>query len=391
MIDTYWYGIKVEAGANNNKEYEMKVDPAGSTFTARWGRVGTTGQTKVFPVSTWEKTIRTRLEHGYKDMTGVKVTSAGGSFKMLDGSIGAVVAALRASAGASVSANYAGAENVTQAQIEAAQRILDRLGMMNGKATVRQINEGLVELWQTLPRKMRSVAAELLEPTSRPHDIQAKLQYEQALTDQLAGQVATAVQPTANDQTILDAIGVAMREATPAERAQVLALFEAESQPKVGRIWRVVNKKTQAAFDAWKPSSKQALLFHGSRTPNWWGIVTQGLSIRPSSTNGSALGRGNYFANWADKSIGYTSLDGSRWGHGSDLVAFMAVFVVKLGTVLKVTDYVHDGHNRARRGEFDTCHAVAPKNPVSWPRRDEITTYDNAQSTIAYLVELVAK
>lgn len=296
-----------------------------------------------------------------------------------------------ASAGASVSANYSGAENVTQAQIDAAQRILDRLGIMNGKASARTINDGLVELWQTLPRKMRSVAAELLNPTAGPYDIQAKLQYEQALTDQLAGQVATSVQPTEADQTLLDALGIEMREATPAERAQVLALVEAESKSKIGRIFRVVNRKTQAAFDAWKPGTKQALLFHGSRTPNWWGIVTQGLSVRPSATNGSALGRGNYFANWADKSIGYTSLDGSRWGNGTDFTAFMAVFAVKLGTVKTTGVEVRDGHDRAKRGEFDTCHAVAPKNPTCWPRRDEITTYSNAQSTIAYLVELVAK
>lgn len=363
MSGSYWYGVKVEPGANNNKFYEMKGSPSGGTFIARWGRVGTDGQSKEFPVSAWEKTIRTRLEHGYRDMTDVKVTSAGGSFKLLDGSVGAVVAALRAAAKASVNENYAGAENVTPAQIAQAQRILDRLGALNGRSTPQAINDGLIELWQTLPRKMRSVAAELLPPTARPHDIQEKLQREQALTDQLAGQVATAVQPTANDQTILDAIGVAMREATQAERAQVLALVEQESQRKIGRIWRVVNKKTQAAFDAWKPSSKQALLFHGSRTPNWWGIVTQGLSIRPAETNGSALGRGNYFANWADKSIGYTSLDGSRWGHGSDFVAFMAVFVVKLGTVKTVSSYVEDGM---------TGQSAASSTPATrWPQRTQ--------------------
>jgi predicted DNA-binding WGR domain protein len=37
--DMYAYLIKVEAGANNNKYYEM-IDNEDGTFTAKWGRVG---------------------------------------------------------------------------------------------------------------------------------------------------------------------------------------------------------------------------------------------------------------------------------------------------------------------------------------------------------------
>lgn len=76
MSETFWYGVKVEAGANANKFYEMKAALDGATFVARWGRVGTEGQSKVYPMSAWHKTIRTRLDHGYKDMTGVKAVLA---------------------------------------------------------------------------------------------------------------------------------------------------------------------------------------------------------------------------------------------------------------------------------------------------------------------------
>jgi poly [ADP-ribose] polymerase len=119
--------------------------------------------------------------------------------------------------------------------------------------------------------------------------------------------------------------------------------------------------------------------------------MTQGLVIRPSSTNGSALGRGLYFADWADKSIGYTSLKGSRWGNGRDNPACMAVFSVKLGREKKVKEQNREGHEGAARGEYDSMHAVAPPNPISWPRRDEFTVYNDAQATIAFIVELVGE
>ena len=83
---------------------------------------------------------------------------------------------------------------------------------------------------------------------------------------------------------------------------------------KAKNIFRVRNNKTQKAFDALAGDS--TLLFHGSRTENYWGILNTGLKIKPANAvqTGSMLGRGTYFANKARKSIGYTSLSGKLLG-----------------------------------------------------------------------------
>lgn len=69
-----------------------------------------------------------------------------------------------------------------------------------------------------------------------------------------------------------------------------------------------VKKQRSAAEDkVFKKTPNHVLLFHGSRLPNFVGILTEGLRI-PSSNNvvnGSVLGMGIYFANCITKSFNY--------------------------------------------------------------------------------------
>jgi len=57
------------------------------------------------------------------------------------------------------------------------------------------------------------------------------------------------------------------------------------------------------------PLHKPHLLFHGSRTANFFGILKEGLRIPASNqvVNGAALGRGIYFADCVTKSFNYCS------------------------------------------------------------------------------------
>ena len=52
---------------NNNKFYHMKRN--GNTFTATWGRVGTAGQCKSYPISQWDKKLQKKLAKGYTDQS----------------------------------------------------------------------------------------------------------------------------------------------------------------------------------------------------------------------------------------------------------------------------------------------------------------------------------
>lgn len=51
------------------KIYLMTEDDGGSTFTANYGRIGTTGSVKTYPMSKWQHVYNTRIQHGYTDKT----------------------------------------------------------------------------------------------------------------------------------------------------------------------------------------------------------------------------------------------------------------------------------------------------------------------------------
>ena len=73
---------------------------------------------------------------------------------------------------------------------------------------------------------------------------------------------------------------------------------------------------TNSAF-AKRKDSKRLLLWHGSRTTNFGGILSQGLRIAPKEApvNGYAFGKGVYLADMSTKSANYC-VSGSSGGHG---------------------------------------------------------------------------
>lgn len=54
---------------NHDKFYLMTEDPTGTTFVARWGRIGTEGSFCAYSISNWSKKLHERLSHGYVDRT----------------------------------------------------------------------------------------------------------------------------------------------------------------------------------------------------------------------------------------------------------------------------------------------------------------------------------
>ena len=43
---------------NHDKFYLMTEDPTGTTFVARWGRIGTEGRFCAYSISNWNKELR---------------------------------------------------------------------------------------------------------------------------------------------------------------------------------------------------------------------------------------------------------------------------------------------------------------------------------------------
>ena len=62
-------------------------------------------------------------------------------------------------------------------------------------------------------------------------------------------------------------------------------------------------------MERWRNLKNRIILWHGSRTTNFLGILSSGLQIAPDSAtiNGHMFGKGVYFADVFQKSLGYCS------------------------------------------------------------------------------------
>ena len=51
---------------NHNKFYHMIENKDGASFTASWGRIGTTGRTQIYGMYEWDKIYNNKINKGYK-------------------------------------------------------------------------------------------------------------------------------------------------------------------------------------------------------------------------------------------------------------------------------------------------------------------------------------
>ena len=51
---------------NHNKFYHMIENKDGASFTASWGRIGTTGRTQIYGMNEWDKIYNSKINKGYK-------------------------------------------------------------------------------------------------------------------------------------------------------------------------------------------------------------------------------------------------------------------------------------------------------------------------------------
>jgi poly [ADP-ribose] polymerase len=133
----------------------------------------------------------------------------------------------------------------------------------------------------------------------------------------------------------------------------------------------------------------ERLLFHGSRTKNWVGILTRGIvlpkiavSMGVTRTDAGWLGNGIYFGDAACTAAFYTTA-------GREGTRFMAVSTVGLG---RIKDYTKITYGLTAPPEgFDSCHGVRARSGVtSQFADDEFVVYDTRQQRLDFLVEFTA-
>jgi poly [ADP-ribose] polymerase len=392
------YLVKVEAGANNNKYYRMIKN--GDTFEAQYGRIGVSGyQTKTYPISKWDSTLKSKLKKGYEDQTRLVAEPVVKKKKeyvdISNTVIVAIVDRLQAMARQAIRDNYTISSNkVTQAMIDEAQITLNNLIVAE---SLDMFNKTLIVLFKTIPRKMRNVSDHLARTTN---DFARIIQSEQDLLDVMKGQVVQVAMDenneedsTVHNQTILEAMGLVFEEITPDDR-ELIKHNMGSIKDKFYQAWRVVNLKTQEKFDKFVQVNKikdRRLLFHGSRNENWWSIINTGLVLRPSAViTGKMFGHGIYFAPKAQKSLGYTSLSGSYWAGGNANSAFMSLYDVAYGKPYDVHSFDPKYYDFNYEKLQQACNRAncLHAHSGSMLRNDEIIVYKEEQLTIKYLIEL---
>jgi poly [ADP-ribose] polymerase len=390
--------------ANNNKYYNLF--PEGDKFKVEYGRVDATKTTAYYPMSKWNSQISSKLKKGYQDVTDLKkdlvqeISTANpeSPYKEIENAaIKAIVEKLQNLARDTIRKNYTvKASSVTQDMVDAAQKIIDALA--NNSSAVEEFNDNLLKLFTVIPRKMGNVRDYL---ANKLEDFAQIISKEQDLLDVMRGQIYVKQddEPVETvekkQQTILEELGLVMEETTADEVALIKTLMN-ESADKFRKAWRVTNLKTQERFDKFVTDNDikdTRLLFHGSRSENFWSIIKTGLVLRPTNAviTGKMFGYGCYYAPRCAKSIGYTSLSGSYWAHGGNNTAYMALFDVAYGTPYDVynfdSKYYSLDYNKLQQFKpgANCLHAHADKGML---RNDEIVVYKEDQMTIKYLIEI---
>ena len=390
--------------ANNNKYYNLF--PEGDMFRVEYGRVDATKTTRTYPMSKWNAQISSKLKKGYQDVTDLKkdlvqeisASNPESPYKEIENAaVRAIVEKLQAMARETIQKNYTvKASAVTQDMVDAAQKVIDDLA--NNSATIEEFNANLLKLFTVIPRKMGNVRDYL---ANKSEDFAQIISKEQDLLDVMRGQIYVKQDDESTEttekkqQTILEELGLVMEETTADDVAMIKTLMN-ESADKFRKAWRVTNLKTQDRFDKFVADNNikdTRLLFHGSRSENFWSIIKTGLVLRPTNAviTGKMFGYGCYYAPKCAKSIGYTSLSGSYWARGGNNTAYMALFDVAYGTPYDVynfdSKYYNLDYNRLQQFKpgANCLHAHADRGML---RNDEIVVYKEEQMTIKYLIEI---
>ena len=433
----YAYLVCATAVANHNKFYEITLNEDGSLDT-KHGRVGTNGVAVHYNAGerTFEGLLKEKERKGYKiNNRGVKETigtNGAPKYKPIeDREIAYLVDEMMEKSAQFMQQNYTvKKEEITEKMVNEAKAKLAELHALadGGNATIHIFNHILEDLFAAVPRRMEQVAK---YEANSPADFNRILDREDDLFDSMyqiylqtkAQKEAAAkmVQSAENgNKTALEAGGIQMDECTYAEEDYIIKKLAKKNWEKLSnenrfiRAFKVTNEKTEKQFNDYcdtKASLKNSaahqgtrMYFHGTGFQNLWSIINNGLILNPNARIcGKAFGQGIYFAEHSQKSLGYTSIQGSRWASGNQSTGFLLMYEVAAGNSLKINDGsdqsrygVYSSFNEKslkRAGDFDSVYAVGRSENGGRGvfQNSEIMVYNEKACTIRYIIEIASR
>lgn len=407
---------------NSNKVYIMEEMPDG-TIKCEYGRVGKSLTTEFKPSHKWNSVYnqKTGKSKGYTDVTELLAEVVVEDNHPKDNKVEAIkdsvvrklVEELMAYANKSIQRNYkVTQEAVSEQQVNAAQEVLDSIGaLIKIGVDVKHVNDMLLKLYTIIPRKMDNVKNHLFSEINDKSSLeraQRLLDEEQSALDTMSGQVQLIKQQRESAKealesksnkgevgglNILEQMGLSIEVEKDTEMLNLITKLLGPNAHQAKKVYKVINLKTQSRFDKNLQKAevkKKRFYWHGSRNENWFNILQTGLLIRPSGAvhTGSMFGDGIYFADKAQKSIGYTSLRGSYWARGGDNKAFLALFDVHLGKQKEILHHNSSCYSLSKKVlEKEGFDSVFAKGGADL-RNNEYIVYDPSQCTISHLIEI---
>lgn len=165
-----------------------------------------------------------------------------------------------------------------------------------------------------------------------------------------------------------------------------------EDAYKVSNIISVTNNRTKSNYEQFKADKNIMdkdchLLWHGSRTENWWSIAKNGMSLNPNAViTGKMFGQGLYFAPKAQKSMNYTDMQGSYWTNGASKLGYLALFEVAMGRSYEPHHSLPCNFREKDLGY--NCHSVWAYPNKTGLRNEECIVYNENQCNMVALVEI---
>lgn len=409
---------------NSNKVYIME-ELSDGRIKCEYGRVGKNMVTVYKNGYEWDKIIRekTSSKKGYTDVTDLLSEPVVDDSKPVNNKVDSIkdaivrklVDELMAFANKSIQRNYKVTQDaVSEQQVKAAQEVINAIsGLLVLGVDKKHVNDMLLKLYTIIPRRMDNVKSHLISDVNTDSDLeraQRLIGEEQSALDTMAGQVELiqqqkeAAKKAAEAEakgdvdedaevTILDQMGLKIEVENDNDTLELIKKLMGPNVNQIKKVFKVVNNKTQEKFDKNLEKAsvkKKRLYWHGSRNENWFNILQTGLLIRPSGAvhTGSMFGDGIYFADKAQKSIGYSSLRGSYWAHGGDNKAFLALFDVHLGNQKEILH--HDSscyklsNSVLKKDGYDSVFAKGGADL----RNNEFIVYKPEQCTVSHLIEI---
>lgn len=409
---------------NSNKVYIME-ELSDGRIKCEYGRVGKSLVAEYKDSSKWNSVYKqkTGKSKGYTDVTDLlaepvvddNTPKDNKLDNIKDSIVKKLIEDLMSFANKSIQRNYkVTQEAVSEQQVLAAQDVITNVSaLIEIGVDVKHVNDLLLKLYTIIPRKMDNVKNHLVSDITDSNTLtiaQQMIGEEQSALDTMAGQVellkqqkeaalkaaeaeANGVTEPISEVTILDQMGLSVEVENDEETLKLIKKLMGPNVHQMKRVFKVVNKKTQEKFDKNFEQArvkKKRFYWHGSRNENWFNILQTGLLIRPSGAihTGSMFGDGIYFADKAQKSIGYSSLRGSYWTRGGDDKAFLALFDVHLGNqkeILHHSSSCYSLSDKVMKSEgYDSVFAKGGADL----RNNEYIVYRPEQCTVSHLIEI---